>query len=233
MDQALRDKIKNIYEDFLRDEPLFEKSFAQVKLTVEAEQTQGKNQVVEKDRTIGDMINLPRDQDEMKIAAAAKSGLLNPSELERAGKQKADATNVNNLVDVLENRAAERSRDIDLPKLREEKLKEAAKEEAAQQAKDKEEAQKKPRDGFYGVLKEMQEKMSEKPEQDKVVDKDQKKLPPELQEVAEAFKRAGAHSEKVSGDELKPQKTIVTAEVQDRKKEEAKNITKLHPRDGG
>jgi hypothetical protein len=233
MDQELRDKIKNIYEDFLRDEPLFEKSFAQVKLTLEAEQTQEKKPVVEKERTIGDMINLPRDEDEMKIAAAAKSGLLNPSELEQAGKQKADAGNVNKLVDALENRAMERSRDIDLPKLREELAKEAAKAEAAQQAKDKEESKQKPKDGYYGVLKEMQENMSEKPGQDKVVDKDQNKLPPELQEAIKGFSRAGAHIEKSSGDELKPQETIVTAEVQKRKKEEANNITNLHPRNGG
>ena len=231
MDQELRDRIKIIYEYFLRDEPLFEKSFAQVKLTLEAEQTQEKKPAVEKERTIGDMINLPRDEDEMKIAAAAKSGLLNPSELEHAGKQKADAGNVNKLVDALENRAMERSRDIDLPKLRE-TAKEAAKAEDAHQAKEKEESKQKPKDGFYGVLKEMQENMSEKAPQDKAVDKDQKKLPLELQEAIKGFSRAGAHIEKSSGDELKPQKTIVTAEVQKRKKEEAKSITKVHPRDG-
>jgi hypothetical protein len=229
MDQELRDKIKNIYEDFLRDEPLFEKSFAQVKLTLEAEQTQEKKPVVEKERTIGDMINLPRDEDEMKIAAAAKSGLLNPSELEQAGKQKADAGNVNKLVDVLENRAIERSRDIDLPKLREEIAKEAAKAEAAQQAKDKEESKQKPKDGYYGVLKEMQKNMSEKPAQEKVVDKDQKKLPPELQEAIKGFSRAGAHIEKIG--EMKSPSTPITEEAKQRKEKEAEK--KLPPRDGG
>ncbi len=239
MDQEIVDKIQSIYENYLKNDPDFQKFYVAVaegegrsghkherkfeapSVTAEAEQTTEQKPKVEKERTIGDMINAPKNQEEMIISAAAKSGLMNPKELEDVGKEKATGANINKFVDKLEQRAMERNqmRELDEHK----KDRNAAEKEKEQQEEKKQ--------AFKPVEKPKPMALGEETSVTNEITKSIKdrSLEKALRAAAEALQHAGVHSEK-SGD-VKSQSTPVTEEAKQRKEKEAEK--KLPPRDGG
>ncbi len=208
MDHELVEKIHSIYTNHLKDDPEFQKfynavdvgegrsgykherKFESPSVTAEAEQTQEKKPQVEKERTIGDMINSPKNQEEMIISAASKSGLLNPKELEDAGKEKATGANVNKFVDKLEQRAMERNQLRELDEHKKEKeagAKEQQHQEEKKQASKPVEKQKPMALGEEtSVTNEITKSIKDKT------------LGNALKEAAEAFQHAGASSEKTA-----------------------------------
>lgn len=198
MDEDLKEKIQDIYDKYLKDDPNFQKFYSNYKMhearqsdhgadagltrsidghqkkfeapsvTAEAAQTQEKKPEVvkEKERTIGDIINTPRNQDELVISAAAKSGLLNEKEIKDVGKEKATSTNLNKLVTQLEERAIAVALVRDLQKHYDAQMKEANKKEAAAQAKEHkaEEKKEKPKkiEREFGVTEAVTKSIREK-----------------------------------------------------------------------
>ncbi len=181
------------------------------KLFDRGEQSAENKPQTEKERTIGDIINSPKNQEEMLISAAAKSGVMNQKELEDAGKEKATGANVNKLIGKLEQKGVELNQLRELFEHRKEK--EAANEK--QQSEEKKQDTK-PLEKIKPMA--LGEETSVLNEMSKA-----------LREAAEALKHSGAHSEK-SGD-VKSQSTPITEEAKQRKEKEAEK--KLPPRDGG
>ncbi len=201
MDHELVEKIHSIYEKHLKDDPEFQKFYNAVdvgegrsghkherkfeapSVTAEAEQTQEKKPQVEKERTIGDMINSPKNQEEMVISAASKSGLLNPKELEDAGKEKATGANVNKFVDKLEQRAMERSQLRELDEFKKEKESQAKEKEAKPEPKPEKKIEPMALGEETSVTNEITKSIKDKT------------LGNALKEAAEAFQHAGVSSE--------------------------------------
>jgi len=181
VDSELSSRIQKIYNDYLKDDPTFQKFYANVhsnrqeqirqgspdikhelsspEFTLEAQQNIDLEHIkeVEKTRTIADVIKAPRNIDEEIVSAAVQSGLVNRSETQEIEGNEANLGNMKGLLDILEQRAMSLVQHKELER-RANQQREA---EQAAQEKQNEQAQEKPIQREYGILDDLQKKAQE------------------------------------------------------------------------